>query len=302
MCGVLERPEVVMLDTLAPKGARLFCILARESRTAVIFRRGPSRWVQLIKWDTDKDTFEAGQWFHGRVYERRCDLSPKGDKLIYFAAKFKTTKHINHYSWTAISNPPWFTALTLWPKGDCWDGGGLFENARKVLLNHPPHEATLDPKFRIKGLVVRFNPKSYGEDDPIYSRRLVRDGWRLVQRPSFAEGAKNGWTATEPEIWEKINPRKRFVLRMILLGIAIKNDDWYALEFEVLDTTSGERISIGRASWADWDHRTHLVFAKGGKLFRYNLRSETQVGPIEIADFNDSKPQTIAPPEKAGIW
>ncbi len=46
----------------------LFVILARESPTALILRRGPSRWVQLIRWDTLHDTFEPGAWFHGRIY------------------------------------------------------------------------------------------------------------------------------------------------------------------------------------------------------------------------------------------
>ncbi len=61
-----------------PIPARLFIIVARKSHAAVIFRRGPAKWVQLIKWNTKTDTFEAGQWFHGRIYERRCDLSPDG--------------------------------------------------------------------------------------------------------------------------------------------------------------------------------------------------------------------------------
>src|SRR5215469_4929229 len=62
--------------------ARLFMIVARRSPVAVIFRRGPSHWVQLIKWDTGNDTFQTGQWLHGRIYERRCDLSPDGSLLI----------------------------------------------------------------------------------------------------------------------------------------------------------------------------------------------------------------------------
>ena len=66
---------------------RVFAILARNAATGVVFRRGPSKWVQLIRWNTDTDTFESGQWFHGRLYERRADLSPDGTKLIYFAAK-----------------------------------------------------------------------------------------------------------------------------------------------------------------------------------------------------------------------
>ena len=61
---------------------RIFFILARNSPTAVVFRRGPSKWVQVLKWDTDTDTFEAGQWFHGKIYERRSDLSLDGSMLI----------------------------------------------------------------------------------------------------------------------------------------------------------------------------------------------------------------------------
>jgi hypothetical protein len=71
-----------------PAPARLFVILARRAPVGVIFRRGPSPWVQLIRWDTEHDRFEHGQWFHGRIYERRCDLSPDGSLLIYFASKF----------------------------------------------------------------------------------------------------------------------------------------------------------------------------------------------------------------------
>jgi hypothetical protein len=42
----------------------------------------------LIKWHLKSDTFEIGQWFKGRIYERRCDLSPSGELLAYFAAKY----------------------------------------------------------------------------------------------------------------------------------------------------------------------------------------------------------------------
>jgi len=121
-----------------PTPARLFMILARKSPTAVIFRRGPSHWVQLIKWNTETDTFELGQWFHGKMYERRADLSPDGSLLIYFAQKISqcTLKDQEfRHSWTAISKPPYFTAPALWPKGQSWDGGGLFKNDKTVLLS-----------------------------------------------------------------------------------------------------------------------------------------------------------------------
>jgi hypothetical protein len=104
--------------------ARLYCLLARNARMGVIFRRGPSRCVLLIRWNLANDTFQTGQWLKGRIYERRSDLSPSGEKLIYFAANHKPPL----YSWTALSKPPWLTAIAFWPKGDCWNGGGIFES------------------------------------------------------------------------------------------------------------------------------------------------------------------------------
>ncbi|EGF90901.1 hypothetical protein ABI_23130 [Asticcacaulis biprosthecium C19] len=92
--------------------ARLFAIIARQTRKAVVFRRGPSRTVLLLTWDLESDTLTAGQWFKGRIYERRCDLSPDGELLCYFAAKH----HGRPGTWTAISRPPYLKALALWEK------------------------------------------------------------------------------------------------------------------------------------------------------------------------------------------
>lgn len=100
---------------MAESTARLYAIWARKAPIGVIFRRGPSKQVQMLKWDIENDELIPGQWFKGRVYERRCDLSPNGQYLIYFAANYKPP----YGTWTAISHPPFFTALALWPKGDC---------------------------------------------------------------------------------------------------------------------------------------------------------------------------------------
>lgn len=69
--------------------ARLFVIAARNAPIALIFRRGPSKQVLLIGWNLEDDTFEIGQWLKGRIYERRCDLSPEGEMLLYFAANWR---------------------------------------------------------------------------------------------------------------------------------------------------------------------------------------------------------------------
>src|SRR4030095_14825414 len=148
--------------------ARLFVLLARAAPVGIILRRGPSKQVLMIRWDTSSDHFEQGQWFRGRIYERRCDLSPSGEKLIYFAASVKPP----FCSWTAISKPPYFTALALWPKGDCWNGGGIFLNEKKILLNHPSHQTAPQSGTYLKG--VRWpRPPSAGAKTALFTIKCV---------------------------------------------------------------------------------------------------------------------------------
>lgn len=150
----------------------------------VIFRIGPSQWVQIVKRDTRSGWFEQGHWFHGHIYAGRSDLSPSGSLLIYFASKFnkKTISDAEHScAWTAISKPPFLSALALWPKGDCWHGGGLFTTGRDVFLNHRPDASDPHPKHLPVGVRVRSNPDASGEDDGVLIPRMERDGWRFLQ-------------------------------------------------------------------------------------------------------------------------
>src|SRR4051812_37738942 len=66
-----------------PQSARLFTLLAHDAPIGIILRRGPDDWVQMIKWHTDTDHFEAGQWIQGKIEEYFGDLSPDG-RLLYY--------------------------------------------------------------------------------------------------------------------------------------------------------------------------------------------------------------------------
>ena len=81
--------------------ARVHIILAREASAAIVIRRGPSKAVCAIQWDRSRDTFQMGQWLKGRIYERRCDLSPDNGHFIYFAMNGKWSTEAMG-SWTAI--------------------------------------------------------------------------------------------------------------------------------------------------------------------------------------------------------
>jgi hypothetical protein len=206
-----------------PHAARVYGFVAREARKATLLRRGPSKQVRLLCWDLETDTIEAGQWLKGRIYERRCDLSPDGSLFAYFAAKHRGPVA----AWTAVCRPPMLTALSFFPKDDCWGGGGLFEDGKSLRLNHTfdkpiavSHPANKTPKTRKTPRYMRISalrpweepglegvPQSAhdgavarnalnlrisalgehsgrGEDNPIEDMRLRRDGWTIIDTNS----------------------------------------------------------------------------------------------------------------------
>ena len=151
---------------------RLFVLLARKAPVAVVFRRGPSKHVLLVRWNLSDDSFEAGQWLKGRVYERRCDLSEDGERLVYFAANYRARHPFG--TWTAVSRPP-STALALWQKGDAWGGGGLFPTQNGIQINHPPESVVLADGAQIPAdvNVSTLANAGRGEDDPIFRERTL---------------------------------------------------------------------------------------------------------------------------------
>jgi hypothetical protein len=264
----------------------MYALLARETPTAVVFRRGPSKQVLLLRWNTATDEFEEGQWLRGRIYERRCDLSPDGDLLIYFAASHKPP----YGSWTAVSRPPSLTALALWPKGDCWGGGGHFVSRGHIALNHRDRETTLADGFSLpkRITVTPFGKHSgWGEDDPIWSLRLERDGW---VHAGVARGAI---------VWEKRHPLapERYTLRMAIRDIARPNGPWYRI-----DHSAGPHELRG-TDWADWSHSGDLLFAKGLSLYRIPFANGAlSAEPRQIIDLADRKFVAREPLPEARVW
>jgi hypothetical protein len=125
--------------------ARLFVIPARDVPRAVVFRRGPSAWFHVMMWDLLTDRFEHGAWIKGRIHVERCDLSPDARLLLTFVHQESRGRTSYTSSWTALSRPPWLSALTLWPQGTTYGGGGRFTNNRAAILRclslrpHPSH-------------------------------------------------------------------------------------------------------------------------------------------------------------------
>jgi hypothetical protein len=305
--------------------ARLYVLLARNAPVGVILLRGPSRWVQLIRWNTADDTLQPGQWFRGRIYRECCDLSPSGDKLIYFAAKHnkqQTADPTYTYAWTAISKVPYFTALALWPNGDIRFGGGLFGDENTVWLNsmgaisqYPPDLMPHPDHRPPDSVTIVPNPIAFLSDGT----------WLCYQYPDYARMLRDGWTWHKDglqKVFDVLQPkdvRRQYLprdlyrripkqgwwilhLRLPLIGVykADKNESYF-LHWGKSDTSTVE--ALDGVEWADWDQRGRLVCAREGKLYEtLPTTASERLEWREIADFSKAKPYLMSPPDWAKTW
>lgn len=267
-----------MTSRITDVPARLHVLLARDAPSGLVIRRGPSKQVAVIGWDRDNDTFALGQWLRGRIYERRCDLSPDGRHFIYFA--MNGSRRMS--SWTAISRTPYLKALTLFAKDDCWNGGGLFMSNDRYWLNDGPYEHTL--KRQHAGLVrVDDDADScrLGECPGVYYRRLVRDGW-IANPADPRDGASVALR------FHKI-VSERWLLRKYAHATAHDRRAGRGCYFdthELVDRHSDEVLVRDDWEWADVD-RGRLVWAARGMLGTTTFDHDDRLGADRVLhDFN----------------
>ncbi len=285
---------------------RLWGLVAARARVAVVFRRGPSKQVRLALWDLATDQLTYGQWLSGRIYNERCGLSPGGKLLVYFAGKFKTRIP----TFTALSRPPYFTALALWPDGSTWGGGGFFEDDRRLVLNYG---RVIDELNGGKGIPADFCVTSVSEHRERHAATdgpEASQGWTLKERGSEGERDVDPMMAvvfTRPWIQTRVSPRRpRLTLERWWLGMFEVNGPHSVYSFRLVETPKGAHgepavEELGRLDWADWDHDGSLLFSRDGCLFRRNLTGGPSE-PMLIADLRDQTFANLRPPPEALVW
>ena len=75
-----------------------------------MIRRGPTSWCGVGRWDVAAGRYEHGAWLRGRIYPQRCDLSPDGNWLCYFALQSSAGWELG-WTYVAVSRLPWLYAL-----------------------------------------------------------------------------------------------------------------------------------------------------------------------------------------------
>jgi hypothetical protein len=271
-----------------------FVLLARKAPVGVVIRRGPSKWWHLTLWDTRQDRFTRGQWFHGSMYPHKCDLAPDGKLFSYFVGKFRRTEEDRGYdsTWLAVSRPPYFTALALWPVGGTWEGHTMFLDdgsfhAGTLKDHHPDHPPG----------PLRVVPHSYLKPFQ-WSSPWVRAGWR----PTSLQGVvKNAWYFDpRPAAWRKA------VGNLCLDRATDSGEDLFPSRrrsrYTIYNRDENTELARFEAHWADFDQRGRMVAAAGGRILEGKFDRRHGLRWRQLAAFQNEKPERMEAPEWARHW
>ena len=274
-----------------------FGLLARKAPVGVLMRRGPSKWWHLTLWNTRTDDFMSGQWFRGSLYPAKCDLAPDGCLFSYFAGKFQPGAVQRGYgrTWVAVSRPPYFTALALWPVGDTWGGQTAFFDdgsfhAGTHKDHHPDHP--LGP--------LRVVAHSYLKlDDPfLRDPPWARTGWTPISLP--------GKVKKESHFDPLLAGWRRNSGNLCLSRAVNRGEDPFPSRsrsrYLIYQRDGQTEMARFQAHWADFDQRGRLVAAVGGRILEGQIDGRHGLRWRQLAAFQDERPEQSKAPAWAQRW
>ena len=97
-----------------PAPARLSGYFAKDAPVCIILRRGPSRYTLMIKWHTDTDVFEVGQWISGAIQGFSMSSTGSHASLDVMGGKLrKQSLPDEFWQYSLVCRPPYFSALEV---------------------------------------------------------------------------------------------------------------------------------------------------------------------------------------------
>lgn len=268
---------------------RIYCIPATQAPVVAVFRRGPSNWSHIGRWDLATHRYEPGAWLGGRIFPRRSDLSPDGKYLCYFAHKPSATwEHGEAY--IAISKLPWLTALHALGTCGTWTRGYYFTGAD-------------------------------GSDDRAMEKLPIPYGLRAIPAIQFANERRRGWVEAEDspacdsrDAWDqhrnarmrKPQPCGTRVLWMESVGLA-------GGEFGVDQAVDGLNVRyslelngdlelLEDVQWADWSQEGHLLVGTRSGRLQIRMCSHDSAETLFEVDLSNLEPNPTPAPIWAQSW
>jgi len=282
---------------------RLYVIVATKAPVALVFRRGPSDWWHLLKWNLDDGSLGPGVWVKKKLFPRRCDLSPDGALMCFclaggFPPRASPTIVDEYYPSGAtgahrvfggISRVPWLHPLKQWEESGTWGRGWSF-------ADNPEVESCGSPSW----LTINGKETFIRQNEIISFLNERRRGW-IEAEDCPTRDADDMWDEKRSVVLQKVRPGGTEVLRLngglytTAGGVDGKNP-----RFELQDST-GVTSAIGDATWADWDHTGRLLVATHAGHLRVDSLDASGVSPFVNHDLCGLVPDPQPAPEWARV-
>lgn len=307
-----------MTEELCKPACRLHAIIAANAKVGVVFRRGPSRWWHILRWDLKTYRLESGAWVKGVVYPRRSAISADGKLLCYFMLKGFDSRPENKWeSFFAVSKIPWATALAAWEVGSTWVTGCWFERNGELTISALPHGVDKAFHGSYPGKVNRI-PIWMDWDNARFIQE-IKTGWKLID---------DKWMKEFPEYLQSALPAGKQKLPKPYVGLMkrrggdsvllIQVDRGYESGLHEVEGThaieghmpeylvryaSGKVEHVPNLRWADWDHRGKLLVATwSGELCVYRVCEDETLECIKLQDLNGMERSQKKAPKLARRW
>jgi hypothetical protein len=268
---------------------RIDCIPAIQAPVVAVFRRGPSNWAHIGRWDLAAGRYEPGAWLGGRIFPRRSDLSPDGQYLCYFAHKPSSTwEHGEAY--VALSKLPWLTALHAFAACGTWTRGYFFAE-----------DGSRD-NLQMEALPIPYGLRSIPVVQFANERRR---GW-IEAEDSPVRDPTDTWDERRNTRMRKPQPGGAHVLCVESMGVAGGEFgvdlavDGLAVRYSLESNNALERLDD--VQWADWSKDGELLVAtRSGSLQMLDLQGN---GPRVLfkVDLSNLEPNPSVAPVWAQSW
>lgn len=244
-------------ETLKPQ--RVYVIPATHAPTALVIVRKSGWWI-LLRWALDTGAVTQGASFKGKLYPRRCDLSPNGELFSYFALQGGRSEFVGQSglkTYQAISRAPWLFALAAWPEAGTYTRGQHFVAKGDA----PPLAAAMHgdatPLAKLGLGLLRTSVAAYA----IERRR----GW-VEAADCPARGSNDRWDERRKVVLEKPRPVGVETLRLEDDGLVDSALGFDNRRPRYRWLRGKESILIEGADWCDWDASGRLLVASESAL------------------------------------
>jgi len=255
------------------------------------------------------------------------DLSPNGSLLVYSAVRYGSPEN----RWTAISRPPYFSALVAWQVPGLFAYAGEFDTNNSVRLYGVKPESPILTGHVPASFKIRYDAAKMTAAQQFQEFRH-RTGWRVHPAKHRPWEEDPDAISIETQIETKASINESYpALKWLRLPIEPLEKEFQpqdserirgpflakqGIEYELRFLTTYMKYHsivlaheltqtqylLRRVDWANLDQRGRVVFTRGGVVYACHADSRGQPVVKMLADFTADRFESIPPPDSAIRW